>query len=45
MEIFIVAIIILFVLIYTRRVDTKTFIAENDIYLKSLKEKDYEIGI
>lgn len=45
MEIFIVAIIILFVLIYTRRVDTKTFIAENDIYLKSLKEKDYDFYV
>lgn len=45
MEIFIVAIIILFVLIYTRRVDTKTFIAENDIYLKGLKEKDYDFYV
>lgn len=45
MEIFIVAIILLFVLIYTRRVDTKTFIAENDIYLKGLKEKDYDFYV
>lgn len=45
MEILIVAIIILFILIYTKKVDTKTFIAENDIYLKGLKEKDYDFYI
>ena len=45
MEIFIIAIILLFVLIYTRKVDTRTFIAENDIYLKGLKEKDYDFYV
>ena len=45
MEILIVAIIILFLLIYTNMVDTKTFIAENDIYLKGLKEKDYDFYV
>lgn len=45
MEILIVAVIILFVLIYTNRVDTKTFVKENDIYLKNLKEKDYDFYV
>ena len=45
MEILIIAILILFVLIYTKKVDTQTFIAENDIYLKGLKEKDYDFYV
>lgn len=45
MEILIVGILILFVLIYTKKVDTRTFIAENDIYLKGLKEKDYDFYV
>lgn len=45
MEILVVAIIILFVLVYTKKVDTRTFIAENDIYLKGLKEKDYDFYV
>lgn len=44
-EIFIVGALILFVLVYTKKVDTKTFIAENDIYLKGLKEKDYDFYV
>lgn len=45
MEVVIVGALIIFVLIYTNRVDTKTFIKENDIYLKSLKEKDYDFYV
>lgn len=45
MEILIVGILILFVLVYTKKVDTRTFIAENDIYLKGLKEKDYDFYV
>lgn len=45
MEILIVAALILFVLIYTNKVDTRSFIAENDIYLKGLKEKDYDFYV
>lgn len=44
-EILIIAALVVFMLIYTKRVDTKTFIAENDIYLKSLKEKDYDFYV
>ena len=45
MEVLIVSFLILFVLIYTNKVDTKTFIQENDIYLKGLKEKDYDFYV
>lgn len=45
MEIFIVAVLTLFVLIYTNTVNTKSFIEENDIYLKTLKEKDYDFYV
>ena len=45
MEVVIVGALIIFVLIYTNRVDTKTFIKENDISLKSLKEKDYDFYV
>ena len=45
MEILITAIIILFVLVYTKKVDTKAFIKENDVYLKGLKEKDYDFYV
>ncbi len=44
-EIFIIGALIMFMLIYTKRVDTRTFIAENDIYLKGLKEKDYDFYV
>ena len=34
-----------FIFIYTKKVDTRTFIAENDVYLKGLKEKDYDFYV
>ena len=37
-----VATIIIFVAIYNGTIDTKSFIKDNDIYLKLLKEKDYD---
>ncbi len=39
------AIIIVFVAIYNGTIDTKAFIKDNDIYLKLLKEKDYDFLI
>lgn len=42
MVIVIVAAIILFVAIYNGTIDTSAFIKDNDIYLKLLKEKDYD---
>lgn len=45
LEIFIIGILIMVMLVYTKRVDTRTFIAENDIYLKGLKEKDYDFYV
>ena len=45
MEILIVAILLFFIFIYTKKVDTRTFIAENDVYLKGLKEKDYDFYV
>ncbi len=45
MEIIIIAAIVLFILVYTKKVDTKTFISENDIYLRGLKEKDYDFYV
>lgn len=45
MEILIIGALLIFVLIYTKKVDTRSFIAENDMYLKSLKEKDYDFYV
>lgn len=45
LEIFIIGILIMVMLVYTKRVDTRTFISENDIYLKGLKEKDYDFYV
>ena len=42
MEILIIGAIIIFVFIYTKRVDTHMFVKENEEYLTMLKEKDYD---
>jgi Flp pilus assembly protein TadB len=45
MVILIVACIIAFALIYTNTVNTNQFLEENDIYLKLLKEKDWDFYV
>lgn len=42
MVVVLVAVIIIFVAIYNGTIDTNAFIKDNDIYLKMLKEKDYD---
>ncbi|HPE14283.1 MAG TPA: hypothetical protein PLT65_00395 [Bacilli bacterium] len=42
MIVVIVAVIIIFVAIYNGTINTKSFLADNDIYIKALKEKDYD---
>ena len=42
MEILIIGAIIIFVFIYTKKIDTHMFVKENEEYLNALKEKDYE---
>lgn len=42
MEILIIGAIIIFIFIYTKKVDTHMFIKENEEYLTMLKEKDYD---
>ena len=42
MEIIIIGAIILFVLVYNNTIDKNKFFADNEKYLESLKEKDYE---
>ena len=42
MEILIIGAIIIFVFIYTKKIDTHMFVKENEAYLNALKEKDYE---
>ena len=42
MEILLIGGIIVFIFIYTKKVDTHMFIKENEDYLNSLKEKDYD---
>lgn len=44
-EIVIVALIIFFVMFYTKRIDSNKFIMENEVYLKGLKEKDYDFYV
>lgn len=41
----IVAALIAFALIYTKTVDTNQFLQENDIYIKMLKEKDWDFYV
>ena len=42
MEILLIGVIIVFVLIYSKKIDTRMFVKENEDYLNSLKEKDYD---
>ncbi len=44
-EIVIVGALFMFVLFYTRGIDTNKFIQENDLYIKMLKEKDYDFYV
>ena len=45
MEILIMACLVAFALIYTKTVDTNQFLEENDIYIKMLKEKDWDFYV
>lgn len=45
MEILIIAGLIAFALIYTKTVDGNQFLQENDIYVKMLKEKDWDFYV
>ena len=45
MEILIIACLVAFALIYTKTVDTNKFLEENDIYVKLLKEKDWDFYV
>lgn len=45
MVIVLVVSIVLFVAIYNGTIDTQSFIRDNDIYIKSLKEKDYDFYV
>lgn len=42
MEFLIIAVILLFVLEYTKRIDTRKFIGDTEPYFRSLMEEDYE---
>ena len=44
-EILIIAGLVAFALIYTKTVDTNQFLQENDIYIKMLKEKDWDFYV
>jgi len=45
MVILIIALLVTFALIYTKTVDTNQFLEENDIYIKMLKEKDWDFYV
>lgn len=42
MEILLIAVIVLFLLQYNKKIDTNKFFQDNKVYLKFLKEEDYE---
>lgn len=45
MEILIIGAIIVFIFIYNNKLDTHKFVQENEVYLSSLKEKDYDFYV
>lgn len=45
MEILIIGVIIVFIFIYNNKLDTRKFVQENEVYLSSLKEKDYDFYV
>lgn len=45
MEILAIGAIIVFVLIYNKKLDTRKFVQENEVYLGMLKEKDYDFYV
>lgn len=45
MEILIIGVIIVFIFIYNNKLDTHKFVQENEVYLSSLKEKDYDFYV